>query len=140
MNNYTNQPDATELYHYGVRGMKWGVRRGRTAQAYAKASKKLNKLDAKIDKQKAKAEKAYDKYANQASKTFFRDSGKIRKTKAKFDKQNAKYAKSIAKANNWYKAMDKTFAKTSSSLTAQQKKMGKSYVDAMSRRLEQARF
>ena len=44
-----------ELYHYGVIGMKWGVRRGNTAKAYAKASKKLNKLDARVEKAKDKS-------------------------------------------------------------------------------------
>ena len=35
----------SELYHYGVLGMKWGIRRGNSANAYANASKKLTKLD-----------------------------------------------------------------------------------------------
>lgn len=31
-----NNPN-NELYHYGVVGMKWGVRRGNSAQAYEKS-------------------------------------------------------------------------------------------------------
>ena len=36
-----------ELRHYGVLGMKWGVRRN-SSKTYAKASKKLSKLDKKV--------------------------------------------------------------------------------------------
>lgn len=36
-----------ELYHYGVVGMKWGVRRNRSA-TINKAYKKLDKLDRNI--------------------------------------------------------------------------------------------
>lgn len=34
-----------ELMHYGVLGMHWGVRRGRTGQTIAKAQRKMTKAD-----------------------------------------------------------------------------------------------
>lgn len=40
-----------ELMHYGVLGMKWGVRKDR-GEAIGKAYKKLGALDADIDKKK----------------------------------------------------------------------------------------
>lgn len=55
-----------ELYHYGVKGMKWGVRRaiGKQARSYAKdhyAKKNLtaksNKIDSRIKKSQEKIEK-----------------------------------------------------------------------------------
>ena len=47
--------DQNELYHYGVLGMKWGVRRGNTAKAYAKSQRELNKRSFKYERQEAKA-------------------------------------------------------------------------------------
>ena len=46
-----------ELCHYGVLGMKWGVRRGNSSKAFAKASKKKNKLDKKANEYNLKSAK-----------------------------------------------------------------------------------
>ena len=40
--------EQNELMHYGVIGMKWGVRRGNVAQAYSKATAKRKKLDNRV--------------------------------------------------------------------------------------------
>ena len=46
-----------ELYHYGVPGMKWGIRRGKANVAYAKGLRKLKKYEDKIAKADRRAEK-----------------------------------------------------------------------------------
>jgi chromosome segregation ATPase len=54
-----------ELKHYGVKGMKWGVRKN-PVKAYAKSKRKQLNLDAKIDKKKSQREewKSRQKKAN----------------------------------------------------------------------------
>ena len=47
-----------ELMHYGVLGMKWGVRKGDYAKAYGKATAKRKKLDDRVVKAKTAYEKA----------------------------------------------------------------------------------
>lgn len=48
MNEYYNDPN--ELYHYGVLGMKWGVRRGKYANTVSKAYRERDKRAAKSQK------------------------------------------------------------------------------------------
>lgn len=120
-----------ELYHYGVLGMKWGVRRGNTAKAYQKASKKLDKLDKKVSKAESKVIKRAAKYDNAMSSRFM-SSRRQDKAEHNVKEAAASYRKSLRKANNWYKSMEKTFAKTDVKLTADQVTRGKKYVHRLS--------
>lgn len=133
--------ENNELYHYGVLGMKWGVRRGRVQKAYNKASKKLDKLDRKIDKQRTKAEKKYSKYTKLAGRSsFFRSESDIRTAKTKFESADARHARSIVKAKNWYDNMEKTFKNTNIKMTKSQQAMGKSYADELLYRRRRSGF
>lgn len=121
--DYYNQDD---LLHYGVIGMKWGVRRGNAAGAYAKASKKLAKIDKRIEKNQAKARKLH-------KKTDGFDVFRNYHT----DKANRKTQKSIRqmrKAEKWVKKMDKAFKDTSFKLTKDQIAIGRKYSDMLNTR------
>ena len=87
-----------DLMHYGVLGMKWGVRRNAT-RAYERASKKRAALNIKADKAKVK----YGKKAG----IHLTDFGVAAERKAR-----KKSARATAKAIKWQKAMEKEFSAT----------------------------
>ena len=63
MDYYGDMPYSEELYHYGVKGMKWGVRKAiergnqvALSRHYGKALRKLKKLNAKADVKRSQRE------------------------------------------------------------------------------------
>jgi hypothetical protein len=124
---------SDELRHYGVIGMKWGVRRGNSAQAYAKASKKLNRLDRKADRA---VEKAYNKKskADRKASSFFASEKSARKADFKAQKAQRKATVKANKARKWLHSMEKTFKDTPESLSQDQIDLGRKYTDIMNRR------
>ena len=120
-----------ELYHYGVLGMKWGVRRGNTAKAYSKASKKLSKLDKKVNDAEQRVIKRAAKKDAVLSARFASDRRR-NNAKRNVEEAAASYRKSLRKANKWYKSMESTFAKTDIKLSSEQVKLGKKYVNRLS--------
>ena len=124
---------SSELYHYGVLGMKWGIRRGNTTKAYTKASKKLTKLDKKVDKAEALARKRRGQ-VDAAAASFFSTKRRIDKAETRSKKASAKAALRNRKAERWYKSMEKAFADTDISMTKEQVAMGKRYMDHMNLR------
>lgn len=120
----------SELYHYGVLGMKWGIRKGRTEQAYTKASKKLNKLDGKVNKAEAKALKTRAKADAKMGSLFYSEK-KARKAEFKAERKAAKVTKRLRRAQRWYKSMEKNFANTDIKFSQEQIAMGQRYMDRL---------
>lgn len=97
-----------ELQHYGVLGMKWGVRRGDINKAYGKAMQKKQSLMDKADKFKAQS----DKHKIKGGKRYITEIGRakseehIRKAN-ELEGRSLKYQK---KAEKWQKKVDEVFS------------------------------
>lgn len=121
-----------ELKHYGVKGMKWGVRKN-PAKAYSKASRKLNKLNRHVEKKERKMNKKIAKADKILTTPWLFSGGNKKRTRLHTEARTAvaDYKKHVRKAKQWYDAMNDTFNNSSFSLSSEQIAMGKKYTEAL---------
>lgn len=106
---YLSENDL-ELMHYGVLGMKWGVRQNPSKQ-YGKSSTKLNKMKRKVASKGVKSAKLREKaYKQELKATNEKQYQKARKKKFKAAKIDKKLAKKNRKITKYQQKMGKAFS------------------------------
>nr|DAU83893.1 MAG TPA: hypothetical protein [Caudoviricetes sp.] len=129
-----------ELYHYGVLGMKWGIRHN-PVKAYEKSSAKAKKNREKYDKAK-NAERSLSYTISQRRMSAFKGRRNTSKLEKKLEGRSAKTIRRAQKGAKWYKSMESNFAKVDMKLAKKQKDEFEMYLkelDAFNDRLAEAR-
>lgn len=121
MENYNNYLTEEELYHYGVKGMKWGVRRYQNEDgSISKADKKKAKQEYKSDNKIAyELGKKATIYGHAAAKSLKRTA----KLEQKLVKQYEKDPSGSKRRTQSLKKKSDASAKTSQELTEKYKKL-----------------
>ena len=123
-----------DIMHYGVLGMKWGVRKGRTAQQYKeeykKASKKAAKLDDSYNNKEQKTMKLQYK-ADKKLNSIFASTESKKKAMQKLQESRRETYKAARKGNRWISNMEKSFSKVDIPLASSERELGKKYIETM---------
>lgn len=145
------KPPENELYHYGVLGMKWGVRKARsymfkgasddpkkarfnqekyhiqTAIVNDKASRKLERLNMRYQKKQAKADRQFDKAERKANSLFASKKSADRAFR-KASKSQFKANKAAAKGKRWYEQMQTSYKKGGMPMSKRNMEIGEEFI------------
>ena len=122
-----------ELQHYGVIGMKWGVRRAINKYNKATTNKQKTKATETLNKHLEKASNKLAKYDRKGQKALAKAVKKrygFFGSNEKYEEFKAKAERKMYKGKKWYDNMTKTFGKQSVvSLSERDKATGRRFTN-----------
>lgn len=145
--------DEEYLAHYGVLGMKWGVRRASNRLSNATNASERDSANASLKRHSEKAGRKFEQLSNKALKRqsnarnamikaekskygLFANQDKYEKRKQKAEKKQFKANESVAKAAKWYSNMESTFANTDYKVTDAQRRLGENFINSLNMQSE----
>lgn len=96
-----------EIYHYGVKGMKWGIRRARKQLSKATTDSDRDKAISKLNSHRVKADKEIKKLDNKRPKLQKAYDRAVTKTDVKIAKLEQKSAATARKATRLFTSKEK---------------------------------
>lgn len=119
-----------ELAHYGVLGMKWGIRRGNYSKAFVKSAHKADRLQARSKKLKEKGERKYLKGTEKKELGWTSGSRRRGARKAARGARKLRKAQRLRlRRERWLKLMQEEFKDISiNKIDKESRAKGKNYV------------
>ena len=123
-----------ELMHYGVLGMKWGIKRN-PSRAFSKSVKKANRLEKKIGKTEKNLQKNIykrNKISARYSGFGFASKGDVTRATSRVHRQEYLLDKRKKKYDKWKQHMQKNFQNVKvSDVAPEVRSAGKDYLDLL---------